>query len=386
MKNYSVLAISITGYHGHAVEFVNNLKKTNPFVDVTLAISGKLDGENEGYLSEDIRTIIYVGHKNMPSIIDSIVKGFYFYFQFLFLFLKGGVNIVNIHYPSGALRLFMPLLRLISPKIVITPWGSDVLRVTEESKIKDLQKVYSYANYVTVSQTGQIGKCLIEKFNVNPEKLIALSWGGEFFDYIQENQDNITTEEAKERFGVNGRYVITCGYNPYKEQNHEEIIDAIYKVRDQLPENLTLLFPFTYGRMKDRDQYIEHINNKCKDLGIDYVSVMDHLDMADLLKLRMATDIFVHVQDTDAGSRCVAEYVLCNKKLVHGAWVKYRYLEDYKPSCYFPVENMEQLGNRVVNAYQSPIDELSQDVRNILVQRGWKYKMKQWNDFFESLV
>ena len=108
--------------------------------------------------------------------------------------------------------------------------------------------------------------------------------------------------------------------------------------------------------------------------------------MLDLLKLRMATDMFVHVQTTDAGSRCVMEYVYCNKKVVHGSWIKYAYLEDNKPSCYFPVDKMENLGKCIVNAYHAQVGDLPQEVQRIIMERGWNYKMTLWNDFFESLV
>ena len=108
--------------------------------------------------------------------------------------------------------------------------------------------------------------------------------------------------------------------------------------------------------------------------------------MLDLLKLRMATDVFVHVQDTDAGSRCVMEYVFCNKRIVHGAWTQYTYLEDYKPSCYFPVDKMENLGNVIMKACNAQVGELPQEVRNIILERGWNHRMIKWNAFFESLV
>ena len=80
------------------------------------------------------------------------------------------------------------------------------------------------------------------------------------------------------------------------------------------------------------------------------------------------------------------EYVACNKKLVHGAWVRYAYLEDNKPSCYFPVDSIENLGAVIVKAYQSEVKELPVGVITAVKERGWNYKMTLWNDFFESLV
>ena len=260
------------------------------------------------------------------------------------------------------------------------------MRVEKEKKIKQLKRVYLIANYITIPKESALGQQVIEKFCVNPQKMVNLEWGGELFDYIKDNPDNVTIEEAKERFGLRGKYVITCGYNTQVAQRHHEIVNAIFSVKDILPNNLILLFPFTYGRTLNSDIYTNSIKDKCIDLGLDFVAVEERLNLGDLLKLRMATDMFVHVQTTDAGSRCVMEYVACNKKVVHGSWIRYAYLDDYKPSCYFPVDKMENLGECIVDAYRSIVYALPVEVKEIIMERGWKHKMALWNGFFESLL
>jgi hypothetical protein len=80
------------------------------------------------------------------------------------------------------------------------------------------------------------------------------------------------------------------------------------------------------------------------------------------------------------------EYVACNKKVVHGAWIRYAYMEKYKPSCYFPVDNLENLGECIKKAYNNQIEALPREVVKVIMERGWNYKMALWNEFFESLV
>ncbi len=388
MRNYSILIVGLNCYFGHIREFAINLKKANPFVRITVFTS-PLPTEVYNELNDFVDKII------MPKRYEDTVglrlfarmlKAFDYLWGALGLCLKNSFDIVDIHYPTRMSFLAFPFLKRTTKNVVITPWGSDVLRVETPLDIKLLTKMYSHAKYVTIGKDSQMGRVAIEKFKANPDKMVKLGWGGEFFDYIQENSNLLTTDEAKTRFGLGDRYVITCGYNTQKEQKHEAIINAICEVKDQLPKNLTLLFPFTYGRSEMSDKYTDSIKKKCELMGIDYVAVEEHLDMSDLLKLRMATDIFIHVQNTDAGSRCVMEYVCCNKKLVHGAWIKYAYLEDYAPSCYFPVSKMEELGNVIVKAYQSPITDLPEQVKNTIMERGWKKRMVRWNQFFESIV
>lgn len=391
MKKYRILIVGFGCYYGHIREFAINLKKKNPNVDITMALRFNTLAKTDG-LTSYIDHLIqcdggpssYVGM--LPKHLYLCYRYIFFYYHLIALGLKGKFDIVDIHFANSGVKFYMRLFKMISKNIVISPWGSDVLRVEGEKNIKELAKIYSYARYVTTGKDTQSGKRLISTFNVSPEKLVKLGWGGEFFDYIEKNSNHMTTEDAKERFGLKGRYVITCGYNTQKEQRHEDIINAIYKVKDQLPQNLTLLFPFTYGRSPIADSYIGTLEEKCKELKIDYMAVKDHLDLPDLHKLRMATDIFVHVQTSDAGSRCVAEYILCNKKVVHGAWMKYSYLEGHKLSNFFLVEKMEQLSDCILNAYQADVEDLSQEVRNVLMERSWNHKMTLWNSFFESLT
>lgn len=389
MKEYSILIVGIKCYIGHIREFIVNLKKKNPKVDITL-VATNIREEFRDELLQSVNRMIILKKFNerygIPYFLVKFINKIYFYLGFLKLYFSGHFDIVDIHFPKGIVNKAMPILKRMTHNIVITPWGSDVMRVEDEKSIIELKKIYAQAKYVTVSQTSQIGKCAISKFDVNPNKFVELRWGGEFFDFIHENDGKVTVETAKARFGLEGRFVITCGYNTQKAQRHEDIVNAIYEVKDKLPNTLTLLFPFTYGRTKKSDLYTNAIVEKSKALGLDVAVVDEHLDLSDLLKLRMATDIFVHVQDSDAGSRCVMEYVLCNKKVVHGAWVKYLYLEKHKPSCYFPVDQMKNLGPAIVKAYNSKVEDLPQELKTFILERGWNNRMTKWNTFFESLA
>lgn len=388
MKKYSILIVGVKCFSGHLREFIDNLKKTNPLVEVTL-IATFIRKEYWNDLSECVDRIIpvkkYKGRIKIP-FIKNIINKIFLYRAFSKLQSQNNFDIVNIHFANEHIKNVMPLIRKMSNNIVISPWGSDVMRVEDKKSIKKMRRIYSCAKYVTISATSQIGKCVITKFKVNPEKMVKLGWGGEFFDFVQKNAQKVTTEVAKAKFGLNDRYVITCGYNTQPGQRHENIINAIYEIKEKLPNNLTLLFPFTYGRSAKNDIYTSQIVEKCKEKGFDTVVIDYHLEMIDLLKLRMATDIFVHIQETDAGSRCVMEYILCNKKVIHGSWIKYAYLEDYKPSCYFPVDKMENLSSVIMKAYNAKIEELPQLVKSIILERGWNFRMPKWNAFFESLI
>ena len=244
MKKYNILIVGLKCYSGHIREFVVNLKKKNPLARITLVtFSIRDEFKNDIMKSVDqiIRIKQYHGFIKLP-IVYSIMDLLYLYWGFLKLHLFHHFDIVDIHYPRAFLKRIMPIIRMMTKNIVITPWGSDVMRVDDKKSIENLCNICSQARYITVARDSMIGKYVIDKFKMNPEKMVKLGWGGEFFDFIQENSGKVTTESAKERFGLTDKFVISCGYNMQYEQRQEEIIDAIYSMKDQLPYNLLLLF------------------------------------------------------------------------------------------------------------------------------------------------
>jgi hypothetical protein len=271
----------------------------------------------------------------------------------------------------------------MTKNIIVTPWGSDVLRVEKESSIKELKKIYKASTCVNVDPESHLGKEVVTKFECDPKKILPISWGLEFVDFIKESRPVETVEESKERFGLEDRYVITCGYNSRLAQRHEAIIDAIAKIKDDLPENLTLLFPFTYGRLPWTG-YDRWIIDKCSQCGLKGVVIGEFLNNKDMYLLRNATDMFVHVQTTDAASACVMQYILCNKKIVHGSWMKYYDLERFQPLFYFPVEHIEDLGDVILEAYRLEGINIPQEVFDTIMAKGWSEKMHQLNEYCES--
>ncbi len=80
------------------------------------------------------------------------------------------------------------------------------------------------------------------------------------------------------------------------------------------------------------------------------------------------------------------EYILCDKKIVHGSWIKYDELEAFKPLFYFPVDKMEDLGEVIVKAYQSDNIAVSNETLDHVKSFGWERQSERMNDFFMSIV
>lgn len=375
------------------MRFIRVLKQTNPKVQITLFSDRSLDqmpGELSEYIEDFIRWkqyyLISSRWKKMV-FLDKWINCASLYFQFKKLSKEKRFDIANIHFPQYFMASVMKYAKMMATTIVVSPWGSDVLRLKGKRKRKKIARVFHKADYITANPSWNVGKVLVEGMRIDPNKLRPLGWGSETIDYINEHISDSTVEEAKRKLGLGDRYVITCGYNAYEEQRHEVMIKTIAAIKYQLPDNLTLLFPVTYGFSYGtrKKEYVEQIKQWCKESELDAVYFEDYLSVADLFYLRQGTDMFVHIQTTDADNSTLQEYVLCGKKVVHGTWIHYPHLEQYKPLFYFPVNDLEQLGEAILNAYHSDPIEVPDQVLDYIRNRGWKSKMKLWNDFFVSI-
>ena len=383
-KKYSMLIVGLYCYY-HIPNYIKYLKMRNPLVEITLLT------DKPGEMIEKLKDVsINIIHYNVPPVNYKqrwlrswVIK--HRQCNYFSKFSKDKkFDIVNIHFPNKYMSYVYKDLRKISNNIIVTPWGSDILR-RDNKYLKQLSVLYENADYIATSSISPLGKKIKDTFNINPNKIVGNFFGSDVIDFAIKNSYSISQEDGKRRFGLNGRYVITCGYNQRRQQRHKEIIDSIYKVKNQLPKNLTLLFPMSYGKTANETD-LNECKLLCRDYGLDALFITDFLTIEDIFKLRMATDMFVHVQTTDAGSGSVQEYILCDKKIVHGSWIKYEELEAFQPLFYFPVDRLEDLGNVIVKAYNSDKIEIPQEVKEIIKRSGWEYKSKLMNDFFMSIV
>lgn len=240
-------------------------------------------------------------------------------------------------------------------------------------------------DYITTAVDGNIGKKILGFLPDCRNKFYPQAWGSETIDYIINHFGETDTQSAKERFGLSGKYVITCGYNAFRAQNHGEIIDAITQIRSQLPDNIVLLFPASYGGKK-KNVYVAELRERCLIKHLDALFVEDYLSVSDVFMLRMATDMFIHTQRTDSNCATLQEYVLCDKKIVHGSWIRYPLLEVYPPLCYHTVSDFSVLGDVILEAYHSEPINFSREALDYIKSNGWEVRRKEWNEMFEKLA
>lgn len=384
IKNIRILVLG-SPYDGHVARFVKYIKKENPNIEMDLF---GLERPNENISSEckdNVSNIGLVKYKTYK------IKNKYFRVASEIKEAKNSFNrfvanqnfdIAIIHAPTLFHVFLLPGLKKTAKKIVLTPWGSDVYRVSSIERLF-LKILYKSADIVTGNGL-RFTKDFMSIYNIPDYKFRCLSLGGDDIDYFMEHKKDFSTNDAKRNFGIDeDTYVITCGYNGNPAQQHFNIIESINKVRSQLPTNLLLLFPFTYGGTKE---YRDSVKNEVKNIGLRACYVEEYLDLKELFLLRLATDMFIHIQKTDANNGSLKHYVWLEKNVINGSWLRY---DDIESDSYFPYHitpSVEELGSTIIDAYKKGPIKTNDETKRTIERYGYNYLAPKWVEMFESII
>jgi len=295
-----------------------------------------------------------------------------------FLRIKNKYDICNIHYPTLYSGILLPFIKSKTTTIIVSPWGSDVYRITNKD-YKLVKRLYNAATYVTVPPI-KFREDVQKKFSIPKSKFIDLGFGSEIINELIDSHSN--NNAAKEKLGLNNKYIITCGYNASAAQNHLYIIKALTKIKNQLPYNALLLFPMTYVR--NDITYINKVKHTLSNSGFEYIVYEEYLENSEILNIRLATDIFIHIQDTDAYSATIQEFLLTDTIVFNGAWTRYPNLET-NGIPYLLVNNISDLDHDILGYLnKSRTCHISEDCKKTIKTLSWNNKGKEWYHFLKE--
>lgn len=369
----------------HINRLATHLKQINPGLIIDIFNISK---STKGIPKEaQVFDHLYQPVRHFPAWIYKINFLLPFFSRFLDLrlsfsqeFHHSKYNIINIHFISPESFFLMPLYRRIAKTVLSSPWGSDMYRNKYLYKIM-VKKVLDWSDRVSAPKI-QFREDIKRLFHVAENKFVDLGFGADMIDVILNNSD-VTRDSAKEKIGLAGKYLITCGYNGLKPQRHAEIIYAVAQVREQLPDNLHLLLPMTYGAT---ESYLQEIENLLKQLDFQYTIFDRFLIDEELLHIRKATDMFIHAQPSDAFSASMQEYLLCETIVVNGHWTRYPDFEKFGMP-YYLYYSFEELPACILKAYrQKEKIEITPELKEFIRKKGWLHLAGEWSRVYDELA
>ena len=270
------------------------------------------------------------------------------------------------------MTLALNLVGGIIHKTIVSFWGSDLLKKKTATK---LEKLFMN-NFKTITlSTHAMFDRFHELFGYQYDsKIINVKFGIPTFSDIQSLEKREDSCQAKRKLSLpENKLIVVCGYNGNETQQHIKALEAISKCKDDVKQKIFLMIPMGYGT-KDK-LYIEKIkdlldNNKLDGLVLDQFFIGE-----ENARLRLATDIFINVQQTDAFSASMQEHMFAGAVVINGGWLSYPDLDD-NGAFYYKIDVIADLGKVLTDV----LDQIPVVKEKCKVNRKIIWKLSSWEN------
>lgn len=292
-------------------------------------------------------------------------------------------DLVNIHFLPFNVESYVNIAHKHSTPIMLTPLGSDVLRVNKRY-LPSINRAFDKAEYVSANFITGFCSKVKEKFQITENKMVNLGYGSETLSAMLEMKGKYTREQYAAMLNLpESSFYICCGYTASIAQRHSVMIDAVNKNRHLLPKDYCLLIPLSYGPAKE--QLKEELSNQCESLGLNYFLITDYLSNEQVAALRYVSDLMFHIQPTDAYNSSLQEFLLGETMVINGKWLDYPSLERHGYPYYIcdSLEALSECLNKVLTSqYQKPL--LHQEIQEEIISNSWICKIQNWILFYKN--
>ncbi|MEC4175716.1 hypothetical protein VIN30_04570 [Adlercreutzia sp. R7] len=234
-------------------------------------------------------------------------------------------DVAVVHYPPNSVRAIslIAALKMLNCKIVTVFWGSDILALGE-SKTFFLERIIEASDRINLS-TEKMSDEFARRFgqSYSPE-IHHANFGTLALPYLDSAIRQYGKAGSKRQIGLSeDKLTIAIGHNGATRQNHIKVIDALSSLDYGAKARVQLLLHIP-GATKN---YVEDIGVSLESCGIDHVVLTEGYPLADIAKVRVATDIFLHAQQSDGLSSSVRECLYSDSILVNPKWISYKELD-----------------------------------------------------------
>lgn len=336
--------------------------------------------ETQNFYSNKIKIISCSNKKIVKKLkLDKIL----YLLKTLYAFSKEEkFDYLHVHYVNNRKLIAVNAVKRYVKKIIITFWGSDLLR-KDRNELNKMSKYLENANKITVG-SNEMKKFFINNF---PEKISnkisVVRFGVNGLSAIYNMQTS--QSDIKVNWGIpNEKYVFTIGYNGSEQQNHIRVLNELKNIPENLRNNIYLILPMTYGLNED---YYKKIKTLIEDIGCEYLLLLDYMDTDEIAKLCNITDVFVHAQKTDAFSASVQEYLCAGKLLINPSWITYDELIN-NHVFYWEFKTYDELKTKIEHFISSGLTDdeekfLNNNKQIMFMLSSWDSLRHKWLELYK---
>ena len=308
------------------------------------------------------------------------------FFQFIFGLRKlarkiPDYDIAHIHFHHYYSAYFTSIIRRKTKRFFLTFFGSDFNQISN-FKHNCNQKTINLVDGVYATNQVLLDKILLKyKVSKSEKKTGILMPMMESFDSFEEFIINHDSFDSKQLLGTQKK-VIVCGYSAAPIVRHEMIIDALNKIENKL-HDYRVIFPMTYGDVGAEMRSI--VKEKLKGSSLDSLVLENFLTGDKLQALRLAADIFVHIQERDQMSASMLEHLAAGSVVITGKWLPYESLVE-KGIYFIRMESPEELSEILSGVIENLEDHKNKSKVNrkiILEMMSWDSIKKNWYKYYE---
>lgn len=307
---------------------------------------------------------IALGSKNPRTHFRFIKEQITTYFFAKYL-ERNSIDIVHIH---TILPEYLWIVHYLSKKvkIVVSVWGSDLLRMSGVYNYLLTFNVLNKADIITVSNI-QLREILLSKFGRNLSKKTKLNYfilDSRYFDIIDKNSFSaIDYIELKRHLKIaEDKQVILIGHSGDPCDQHLKILESLEGLPGSLKEKFVFVLPLSYALTEEYERKLLNFRNSS---SLKIIFQKEFLSVEDLVKLRLTASVAITLPVSDADSGFLKESLYAGCKCITGAWLPYGRMKRLGLPFY-EIEDFKELLDTFLFVVDSPGEFDMVFMRNVI--------------------
>lgn len=264
----------------------------------------------------------------------------------------GSIDTVHIHSLNYSHSAIAKAFKAKTNRLVITIWGDELLRWSKKKSIH-LKPFYALADIITLS-TPIMNTRFKELYGeILANKVSMCGFGLGILDEIIDVSSKYNRAEICKHLGFlcANKINVYIGHNGREAQRHEELTKLMIQLPQEVKERINLVYTMTYG--VPSTQYLTNLKEMAYQTGCTISFIEGYKTEEEVAMIRLACDIMVHAQLTDAASASIRECMFAGAIVLNGAWLPYNDIPNYKERIfeYEKVEDLPKILSNIVCNY-----------------------------------
>lgn len=370
-----------TGLIGQLLEQMQDLRENNvalSLLDYNIAEKHK----PEDYPVDYYFSLGYKGRiMSFCSVIRRPLRFFLTLCKFFKLSSKHSYDLIVFYQLLPETELLVRIAKRFNAKVLLFPWGSDMLRVSEFQK-KSLSRAFSLADYLTGAEGANTMTSALYDYNVPIDKIrYQKQYSGGIYALMENVGSN---KEGYTRIvGIpKSNYNIVCGYRSAPDQRYELIIEKCAAIKEYLPDGYQLIFLLTYG-VEDKCLKYKKLKGLCDNYGLKACFLLDYLSDSQMAALHRVTDLLITILPTDTGNAFLAEALVSKNTIITGKWLHYKHFEKYGVP-YYLLDSPDELDEMLLKLFTNALPKI--EIPDELIKSLTPPKDFRPSDYWEGIV